>query len=215
MSVTQQTTDRRLIRGEVSRKAIVDAAIDCIAKRGLRASTVDTVAERANVSRALVLFHFKSKDQLHIEVLRHVGAQFSTGWDAVLADRSGSTSERLLRLLSYDVRFVHDYPQHVSVWHAFWGEAKGSTLYREMSSPRDRRYRSDVQSLLEDLVDEDGGYDVDLTAVVGGLEAMLFGFWLDAHLNPRPDRLADSIRSLEVYLSALFPRHFSAGGLNG
>ena len=210
MSVTQQTTDRRRIRGEVSRKAIVDAAIDCIAKRGLRNSTVDTVAERANVSRALVLFHFKSKDQLHIEVLRHVGAQFSTSWDAVLADESGSPSERLLRLLSYDVRFVYDYPQYVSVWHAFWGEAKGSTLYREMSSPRDRRYRSDVQMLLETLVVEDGDYDVDLTAVIGGIEAMLFGFWLAAHLNPRPDQFPDGVRALRAYLSALFPRHFTA-----
>ena len=197
------------MKGEVSRRAIIDAAIGCIAKRGLRGSTVDTVARQADVSRTLVLFHFKSKNQLHIEVLRHIGGEFSAGWDAALADESGSPGERLLRLLSYDVRFVHDYPQYVSVWHAFWGEAKGSTLYREMSSPRDRRYRNDVHLLLETLVDDDGGYDVDLTAAIDGLEAMLFGFWLAEHLNPRPDQHADGMRALRAYLSALFPRHFT------
>ncbi len=209
MAVSQPTTDRRRIKGEVSRKVIIEAAIACIAKRGLRGSTVDTVAEQADVSRTLVLFHFKSKNQLHIQVLRHIGARFSAGWDAALADRSGSTSDRILRLLSYDVGFVFDYPQYVSVWHAFWGEAKGSTLYREISSPRDRRYRNDVLLLLEGLVDEDGGYDVDLTAVNAGLEAMLFGLWLAEHLNPCPNRQAEAMRALSVYLNALFPRHFT------
>ncbi len=157
-----------------------------------------------------MLFHFKPKNRLRIEVLGYLGAQFGAGWDAILAGQSCTTSERILSLLEFDVRFVNEYPQYVSVWHAFWGEAKGSTLYREMSSPRDRRYRSDVQVLLQALVNEDGGYDGDLTAVIGGIEAMLFGFWLAAHLNPRPDQVADGMRSLEAYLSALFPRHFTA-----
>lgn len=209
MAVSQQITDRRRIRGEVSRKAIIDAAIDCIAKRGLRGSTVDAVAAQADVSRTLVLFHFKSKNQLHIEVLRHIGEQFSAGWDAALADKSGSTGDQLMRLLDYDVRFVHDHPQYVSVWHAFWGEAKGSTLYREISSRRDQRYRNDVRTLLERLVHDSNDRGVDVVAVTNGLEAMLFGFWLAEHLNPRPKQYTQGMRALRTYLSALFPKHIT------
>jgi AcrR family transcriptional regulator len=207
---TQQTTDRRRLRGEQSKRAIIDAAIDCIASRGLRNTTLDAVAGRAKVSRALVVFHFKSKNKMHIDLLNYLGARFSTGWDAVLADQSGTPGERLLRLLEYDVRFASDYPKYLSVWYAFWGEAKGSTLYREVSFPRDQRYKKDVRALLQALVKE-GGYDhIDLPALNRGIEAMLFGLWLDTHLYPGADHYAVGMRALGTYLSALFPRHFAA-----
>lgn len=217
MKVARQSRDKRRIRGEESRQSIIEGAIDCIADRGLSGTTLDTVAARAKVSRSLVPFHFKSKNRMHIEVLNYLGARFSMGWDAVLADDSISASEKLLRLLEYDVRFVSEYPKYISVWHAFWGEARGSTLYREVSSPRDRRYMEDVRALLETLVGSgaDSGADagdrdgVDLGAVTRGIEAMLFGFWLHAHLNPGLDQCGEGMRTVRTYLSALFPRHFT------
>lgn len=210
MGVARQTTDRRRIRGEESRQAIINGAIDCIATRGLCGTTLGTVAERAEVSRALVVFHFKSKNRMLIDVLNYLGARFSAGWDAILADDSVCASERLLRLLEYDVRFVTDYPQYVSVWQAFWGEAKGSTLYREVSFPRDQRYTRDRRAVLQALAREGGYDDVDLATLDKGVEAMLFGLWLDAHLNPSPDHYAIGMRALRTYLGALFPRDFAA-----
>jgi TetR/AcrR family transcriptional repressor of bet genes len=208
MQIARQTTDRRRIRGNESRQAIIEGAIDCIASRGLSGTTLDTVAERARVSRSLVLFHFQSKNRMHIEVLNYLGAQFSAGWDAILAEESVIASDKLHSLLEYDVRFVNEYPEYVSVWHAFWGEAKGNTLYREVSSPRDRRYMGDVRALLQCLTDTGDYDDVDPTAAIKGIEAMLFGFWLDAHVNPGPDQYAVAMRALRTYLSKLFPNHF-------
>jgi len=211
MRAAQPTTDGRRIRGEESRQAIIEGAIACIASRGLRGTTLDTVAERANVSRPLVVFHFKSKNRMLIDVLDYMGARFSAGWDTVLADESGSVADRLLRLLDYDVRFVCQHPEYVSVWHAFWGEAKGNTLYREVSFPRDRRYLRDLHGLLRQLVDEDGGDAVDLAALDKGLNAMLFGLWHDAHLNPSADHYAVAMRAVRTYLAALFPTRIAAG----
>ena len=207
-----RTTDKRRIRGEESRQAIIEAAIGCIASRGLRGTTLETVAERAKVSRALVVFHFKSKNRMLVEVLNHLGRRFSAGWDAILAAPLTAPAEKLLRLLEFDVRFAGDYPGYVSVWHAFWGEAKGSTLYREVSSPRDRRYMADVAALVRTLADEGGGRDADTMALVKGIEAMLFGFWLDAHLNPGADRCGAAMRALGLYLNAVLPRHFGPVG---
>ena len=113
-------------------------------------------------------------------------------------------------MLEYDVRFVTDYPQYVSVWQAFWGEAKGSTLYREVSFPRDQRYTRDRRAVLQALAREGGYDDVDLATLDKGVEAMLFGLWLDAHLNPSPDHYAIGMRALRTYLGALFPRDFAA-----
>lgn len=207
MTMARPTVDRRRIRGRESKKSIIEGAIESIARRGLSGSTVETVAEQAKVSRSLVLFHFKSKNGLHIEVLNHLGARFGAGWDAILARDGLSVAERLLALLEYDVRFVIEHPRYVSVWHAFWGEAKGSTLYREVSFPRDRRYMNDVRALLEALADEDGNDSVDIAALIKGLEAMLFGLWWQAHIAPAPDHDAVAMRAVRSYLSASFPEH--------
>ncbi len=203
-----QSNDRRRRRGAESRQAIIEAAITCIATRGLCNTTLDRVAERAQVSRALVVFHFKSKSRVLIEVLDYLSTEYSAGWDAVLARPGTTPSETVLRLLEYDVRFASERPDYLSVWHAFWGEAKGSTLYREVIFPRDERYGRDLRTVLGALIKE-GGYDeIDPKAVETGIMAMLFGLWLSAHLNPTPDHFSHSMHVLRVYLASVFPRHF-------
>ena len=204
----QQLSDRRRKRGAESRQAIIQAAIDSIATRGMCATTLDAVAERAQVSRALVVFHFKSKNRMLVDVLKYLEAEYSAGWDAILAGQDATPSETILRLLEYDVRFGSDRPDYLSVWNAFWGEANGNTLYREVILPRDERYGKDLRDLLGALIEE-GGYDgVDAEAMQAGIIAMMFGLWLNAHVNPTPDYYQRSMHVLLTYLSSAFPRHF-------
>jgi AcrR family transcriptional regulator len=204
----QQLTDRRRRRGAASRQAIIEAAIVCIATRGLCTTTLDRVAERAQVSRALVVFHFKSKSRMLVDVLNYLSIEYSAGWDAILARQGASPSETILRLLEYDVGFASERPDYLSVWHAFWGEAKGSTLYREVIFPRDERYGRDLRTVLGALIKESKYDGVDAKAMETGIMAMLFGLWLSAHLKPTPDHYSHSMRVLQVYLASVFPRHF-------
>jgi AcrR family transcriptional regulator len=205
----QQSNDRRRRRGAESRQAIIEAAIACIASRGLCNTTLERVAERAQVSQALVVFHFKSKSRMLVDVLNYLSTEYSAGWDAILARRPGTTpSETILRLLEYDVGFASERPDYLSVWHAFWGEANGNTLYREVIFPRDERYGRDLRTILDALIKE-GGYDgVDPKAMETGIMAMLFGLWLSEHLNPTPGHYRHSMHVLLVYLASVFPRHF-------
>jgi AcrR family transcriptional regulator len=59
MSVAEKTADKRRVRGEESRKLILKAAVDSIATMGLGKLTLDRVADRAGISRGLVVFHIK------------------------------------------------------------------------------------------------------------------------------------------------------------
>jgi len=204
---THKPVDKRRLKGEESRRIIVQAAIACIAGQGLSNTTLDRVAEGAGVSRALVVFHFKSKNGLLSEVLDYLGDQYSEGWHAVIAADGMSTMEKLLRVLEYDVRFAHENPKYLSTWHAFWGEANGSSLYREQSFPRDERYAHDIQDLIAAFVEE-GDYDPDeLLAAQNGIYAMLFGLWTEAHLNPDGDSYASGMAAIRLFLGKLFPRH--------
>ena len=208
MQSLQKVTDKRRLKGEKTKQAILKSAISCIARQGLHDATLERVAQKAKVSKALVAFHFKSKTGMLAAVLDHQETNFEKGWDAILAGNSISTSEKLLELLEYDVRFSVEHRDFISVWHAFWGEAKGSSLYRKLSHPRDERYESNARRLLSTLVKEGPYDDINVTAVERGINAMMFGIWRDSHLAHGPNDYNNGMQAIYVYLHNVFPQHY-------
>ena len=78
------TADGRRARGELSRAAILEAALTVVADSGLPALTHRSVAVEAGVSPALVTYHFASSEHLRQQTLTFA------------ADRVGATLEDLL-----------------------------------------------------------------------------------------------------------------------
>ncbi|MEW2437433.1 TetR/AcrR family transcriptional regulator [Streptomyces caniferus] len=58
------------------RQQLIDATIDLISTRGHPATSLSAIAERAGVSKAAVLYHFSSKDNLTRAALEQVMEQF-------------------------------------------------------------------------------------------------------------------------------------------
>ena len=205
MQVTSKTRDKRRMRGEESRKAILQSAIDSIAASGLGSMTLDRVAERAGISRGLVVFHFKSKSKLLEEVLNYLGKQYESGWNTVYEKEAGSAIEKILALVDYDIQFAYENPKYVSAWHAFWGEAKGNLLYHDISFPRDISREDQLGELIADVVKDQAGDPAEAAPITMGLSAMMFGVWVESHLNPDPDDCARYMQAVRVYLRKCFP----------
>ena len=205
MNAAPKTVDKRRVRGEESRKLILKAAVDSIATMGLGKLTLDQVADRVGISRGLVVFHFKSKDNLLEEVLSYLGRRYNGGWVAVLEGEARSDMDRLLQLIDYDIRFACENPKYVSAWHAFWGEAKGNVMFQEQGGQRDIGYARDMERLLK-KISGDGEYDKqDLSLVTRGLFAMMFGIWVQLHLNPGPNDYEINTRAVRLFLGRMFP----------
>ena len=205
MNSASTTTDKRRLRGEESRKLILQAAVDSIAIDGLGRLTLDSVAGRVGISRGLVVFHFKSKIKLIEAVLQYLGVQYSAGWYAIVAEKGEDDVVKLLRLIDYDIRFACDNPKYVSAWHAFWGDSKGNMLFHELVVPRDEGYAADLSQLLR-RISEAGGYDDrDLASITRGLVLLMFGVWTQLHLNPGEDDYNISVKAVRLFLKKMFP----------
>ena len=63
------STDGRAMRGEATRRRIVDAARDVLLERGHAATSTRAVADEAGVRLSLVHYHFGGKQGLLLEVL--------------------------------------------------------------------------------------------------------------------------------------------------
>ena len=67
-------TDGRALRGEATRRRIVDAARDVLLERGHAATSTRAVADEAGVRLSLVHYHFGGKQGLLLEVLERENA---------------------------------------------------------------------------------------------------------------------------------------------
>jgi len=207
MQLAEKPKDKRRERGEESRRLILKSAVSTIAEFGLGSMTLDRVAAKVGISRALVVFHFKSKNRLLEEVLEYLGRAYAQGWEALAKDKQASSLDKLLQLIDYDIDFAYQNPKYVSAWHAFWGEAKGNQLYQSLSFPRDEEYAHDVEDLVVAIIDE-GSYDSEeAEPVTMMLYAMLFGIWVESHLNLNPDDCEKYKRAIRNLLCKTFPDH--------
>ncbi|WP_022892315.1 TetR/AcrR family transcriptional regulator [Agromyces subbeticus] len=84
-----------MARANTTKRAILDAALELAATKGITGTTMDEVAERAGVAKGSLYYNFSSKDQL-FEALLHegVGALADSlrsakgelrGWEAINA----------------------------------------------------------------------------------------------------------------------------------
>jgi AcrR family transcriptional regulator len=71
MSSGTSTPDGRAVRGEATRRRIVEAAREVLLVRGAGGTSTRAVADEAGVRLSLVHYHFGSKQRLLIAVLEH------------------------------------------------------------------------------------------------------------------------------------------------
>jgi AcrR family transcriptional regulator len=62
-------------RSRSTRRALLEAAVQCFAELGWAGATVSVIAERAGVSRGAAQHHFPTREDLVVAVVEHVGAQ--------------------------------------------------------------------------------------------------------------------------------------------
>ncbi len=65
-----------LRKGEMTRAAILDTALETASREGLEGLTIGSLADRMNMSKSGVFAHFGSREDLQIEVLRRYHHNF-------------------------------------------------------------------------------------------------------------------------------------------
>lgn len=190
---------------DVRRHQILDAALDSIAENGLADTTLATVAKKAGLSQASLVFHFKSKDALLTEALRNLSDQYDNNWKIALQNASDHPVERMCKLVeAYFHRSVCSR-KRIGVWYAFWGEAKSHPTYLEICGAGDQE-RCDVMArecsrLLEQCgQDPDDAQDVALM-----IDGLCDGLMQSLLINYKEFGRRDAMRVAFGQLARLFP----------
>ena len=195
---------------EFRRIQLIEATIDTVARRGFTDLTLGDVADAAKLSRGIVNFYFRSKEELLVETLRYMTGEYEKGWREALTHAGSDPVARLRVMIDGDFGPQTASRKRVAVWYAFWGEARWRPEYLRICQDVAVQYRQETRALITAIVDAGGHRDVDTDLVARGLNALIDGLWLDLLIDPRDVDRNVAKRCCYDYLAAHFPTEFGA-----
>ena len=193
---------------EARRVQLIEATIDCIAKRGFSDLTLAQVAEAARLSVGIVNFYFKSKDVLLIATLKHLVEDYRRQIDESVAKAGPSPTAQINAMLYVDFHRTVANRKQVTVWYAFWGETRWRPEFLRICSELSAAFQTGMAELFRRII-ADGGYaDIDPELVARGYNAMIDGLWLDMLINPKETDREIAKATVRTFLAGLFPNEF-------
>ena len=194
------------------REQLIEATIDTIAKRGFRKTTLSLVARRAKLSQGIVNFYFKTKDGLLFETLKSLAEEYEATWKRAVAAAGPNPVAELNAIIETDLGPQVCNQRKVSVWVAFWGEARSEPRFRKFYSQLADDYFIQIREIIIRIMDRGGHHDFDADAIARGLNSMINGLWLDLMIDPKNFDREAAKRACRNYLTSVFPAEFAAIG---
>jgi TetR/AcrR family transcriptional regulator, transcriptional repressor of bet genes len=137
---------------EVRREQILRAAFDVACRDGIGGLTVRSVAKEAEISHALVLFHFGRKDRLVHELLEWVLAGTAVLHVSDDIARFPRARDRLHALLEQEMARLSHQPEHTRLFLEYWALGARHDDIRARISGELERYRAAFRAIMEEML---------------------------------------------------------------
>ena len=199
----------RLDVKESRRTQLIEATIDCLARYGFAEFTLAQVARTARLSQGIVNFYFRSKEALLVETLKFMAAEYEQFWTAALRKAGPRPADKLAAMIAADFDPVMTSRKKVTVWYAFWGEARWRPEYLKICQTLSESYFAETRALCQELVQAGGYSAIDPDWVARSLNAIVDGLWLDILTTPKAIDRKEAKRTCLALLAAVFPREFA------
>ena len=86
---------------QINREDIIRAAIKQISKYGFSNFTLSNLSKELNITKAALYWHFKSKNDILMEVLKYIELEYISKISEICDDKSLSASEKLKNYLTF------------------------------------------------------------------------------------------------------------------
>src|SRR3972149_11549481 len=160
-------------RGRERRERVMEAALGVIAERGLAATRMSDISERAGMSPGHVLYYFHSKDRVLMEALRHVEDRMHEEAETELASIAPGP-DRLRRLLELNLPDGLPDPTWTP-WLEAWSIAPHDGAIRDLVAELEGRWVSLLADVVRSGVDAGAFASDDVEAAGTHLYAAING----------------------------------------
>jgi AcrR family transcriptional regulator len=117
MSTTQPELNSRQRQREHTRSQILEAAVKVFARSGFEAASLADIAKEASVKKALVQYHFSTKEQLWRDAATHLWTERNARLADVVETSSDDAGATMRRGFTALVEFTRENPEWL--WFMF------------------------------------------------------------------------------------------------
>jgi AcrR family transcriptional regulator len=181
---------------DTRRGQMLAAALDVISERGFADTRIADIAERIGISPALVIYYFKTKDQLLTEAIRH----YEDTWYAEgkrRMDELPTAAKRLEEFVAMNLLPDSDpeLDSNWQLWLDFWVQAARNGDVAAVRRKSDERWREVLVSLV--LAGQQAGEftRIDAEAFSIFISALLDGLTVQIALD---DPVVDPVSAFEL-----------------
>jgi AcrR family transcriptional regulator len=191
----------RPARAENGRRDLMDIAIDCFARYGYQATSIDRIARAAGLTKGAIYYHFKDKEDLLFEAVKSRVSQFErriTSDIAAIQDAAAALRRVGELCFEHATKSNHRRLIVTLMVEALDTNARLSAQFREMM----RRFRAFLRGIIE-VGQRQGVFRADVSAITaaGVYAGAVMGAEIEFYQDPEQVDLAEHLRTfLEQYL---------------
>lgn len=105
---------------EARRKQIIDAAVSTIAEQGYNNASLNSIAERIDVTRGVISYHFDGRDDLINATIQSILGKLRSYRQERVEATEGSWNKIQVFIRS-NIDFIKTYPDHIIAMIELWG----------------------------------------------------------------------------------------------
>lgn len=166
------------------RNDMIEATLDCIAERGIQATTVRAVAAHAGVSNGLIRHHFASKDNLIVAAYRRtIEMMTQPAFDALGAE-DVPPAQRLSNFVAASLGGPVADPRMLSLWATFISRIHVDAEIAEVHDEGYLNFRRATEWLIAEVLRAEGRKVAELECerLAIAINALMDGLWLEGCL---------------------------------
>ena len=150
-----------------------------------------------------------------IATLEQIAEEYSAFWQAAINKGKVAPAAGLTAMIEADFHPTVCNVEKVSIWYAFWAEARGNAAYHDVVQRLEQDYLVQTEALCLRIIQEGGYEGVSAGDIATGLNAMIDGLWFDCLMEPRTFNRSEAKRICRHYLASVFPAHFANATMTG
>ncbi len=163
------------------KQQLINATVDCIAKRGLSETTITHISKGAGMSRGIINFYFTSKEMMMRDVLVSLIDEYETIWQSAWEGAGTNPRNQLEAIVNAHFDRKICSPKRLNVLSAFWGHAASHEAYRTKIDESDMKLQQIIAELWKQIAPE--GFKSEQFS--RQLHALIRGMWLSYLLAPK------------------------------
>lgn len=183
---------------DARRTQMLRAALDVLVERGFPDTRIADVAERADVSPALVIYYFKTKDRLLTDAMRYAEDLWYADGGRRLAGLP-SAAKRLEEIVAMTcLPQEDDVEDSWAIWLDLWATAVRHPEVRRVREEFDENWRETIRRIVREGQASGEFVHVDVEDFAMAFSALLDGFAIQIALD---DPVVDPHRAFRLAMS--------------